>query len=231
MSRAWARHWHTLCFGPKMKFYMTPGSCSTGIHVLLEELDLFFEVHLVDLMAGDNLKRDYLAINPRGSVPTLVDDEGQSHTDFQSIAVWLAERHPRRGLLPKDEPARTRVLGLLDYAITAVHGEGFTRIFVAERYATDAAERAFVQREGRALVSRGFEQLERMLTGSIWVESEFSIADVGLFYVEFWADRIGLALPARLDRHYRAMLERPAARRVLGEEGYHSTLRKYPATA
>ena len=37
-----------------MKFYMTPGSCSTGIHILLEELELVFEVYLVNLMAGDH---------------------------------------------------------------------------------------------------------------------------------------------------------------------------------
>ena len=36
-----------------MKFYMTPGSCSTGIHILLEELELIFEVQIVNLLAGD----------------------------------------------------------------------------------------------------------------------------------------------------------------------------------
>lgn len=36
-----------------MKFYMTPGSCSTGIHILLEELELVFEVHLVNLLAAE----------------------------------------------------------------------------------------------------------------------------------------------------------------------------------
>lgn len=36
-----------------MKLYMTPGSCSTGIHILLEEIGLPFEVYVVNLMAGD----------------------------------------------------------------------------------------------------------------------------------------------------------------------------------
>ncbi len=36
-----------------MKLYLTPGSCSTGIHILMEELDLVFEEHIVNLMAGD----------------------------------------------------------------------------------------------------------------------------------------------------------------------------------
>ena len=37
-----------------MRFYMTPGSCSTGIHVLLEELDLPFEAWIVNLPAGEH---------------------------------------------------------------------------------------------------------------------------------------------------------------------------------
>lgn len=41
-----------------MKFYMTPGSCTTGIHILLEEIGLVFEAYLVNLMAGDQYKDD-----------------------------------------------------------------------------------------------------------------------------------------------------------------------------
>ena len=43
------------------KFYMTPGSCSTGIHILLEECGLVFEAHIVNLLAGDQYKKgEYL---------------------------------------------------------------------------------------------------------------------------------------------------------------------------
>ncbi len=50
------------------KFYMTPGSCSTGIHILL---------------AGDQCKKEYLAINPKSSIPALVLDDGSS--DHESV--------------------------------------------------------------------------------------------------------------------------------------------------
>ena len=55
-----------------LKFYMTPGSCSTGIHILLEELDLPFEVTIVNMPAGDHRRPEYLALNPKGTIPTLV---------------------------------------------------------------------------------------------------------------------------------------------------------------
>ena len=210
-----------------MKLYMTPGSCSMGIHVLLEELELFFQAHVVDLLAGDNSKPEFLAINPRGSVPALVRDDGSALTDFESIAVWLADSYPRRGLLPADPLERARVIELLQYAVNVLHGEGFTRIFVTQHYAVDPEDERVVSREGRALVERGFAKFAALLEGRSWLADRFSIADAALFYLEFWAERIQLPLPPNLQAHFERMLQRPAVRQVLGEEGYVSTLRKY----
>ena len=211
-----------------LKFYMTPGSCSTGIHLLLEELELFFEAHVVNLMAGDNRRPEYLAINPRGGVPTLVRTDGTALTDFISIARWLAETYPNRKLLPESEGQRQHALQLMEYAVGVVHGEGFTRVFVAERYAGSAQGKTLVEHEGLQIVRKGFERLESLIIGPTYALGSFSIADAALFYVEFWADRIGIALPAKCERHYHAMLRRPAVRQVLGEEGYHAVLRQHP---
>ncbi len=211
-----------------MKFYMTPGSCSTGIHLLLEELELCFEAHVVDLMAGDHLKPAYLAINPRGTIPTLVRDDGVALTDFSSIALWLASEYPKRRLLPEEPVARQRALEVLSYATKFIHGEGFTRVFVSDRYAVDPEERDDVQREGRQLVERAFATLEPTFAGSGYVVEPFSVADAALFYTEFWADRTGIVLPTRCRAHYHAMLQRRAVRQVLAEEGYASTLRNHP---
>jgi glutathione S-transferase len=212
-----------------MKFYMTPGSCSTGIHVLLEELEIIFEAHIVDLMAGAHLKPDFLAINPRGTVPTLAMDDGTVLTDFESIAFFLGARYPKRGLLPAEGDERARTREIMSHAIGVMHGEGYTRIFVSNRYAVDPTERAAVEREGRSVVGRGFEKLDALVGGAGYVLGRFSIADAAPFYVEFWADRIGIPMPSNCQAHYERMLQRPAVRQVLGEEGYASTLRKYPA--
>jgi glutathione S-transferase len=208
---------------------MTPGSCSTGIHVLLEEVELLFEAHVIDLLRGDHLRPEFLAINPRASVPTVVRDDGTALTDFEAIAVWLAATHPKTVLLPVEGADRQRALGVLRYVIDVLHGEGFTRIFVTDRYAVDAAERAVVEREGRGVVERGFTRLDRELSPSGYVLGRFSIADAALFYVEFWADRVGIPMPPNCQAHYRAMLGRRAVRQVLAEEGYVSTLRQHPA--
>ncbi|HAG94320.1 MAG: glutathione S-transferase [Pseudomonadales bacterium] len=207
-----------------MRFYMTPGSCSTGIHILLEELELVFEAHWVDLLKGDNQHPDYLALNPKGTIPTLVSRDGSVFTDYVSIAWWLGRNHPDAGLIPGDLKGELHVLELMNYAVHVIHGQGFTRVFTPEQYLSAGGERERVISRGKDLVGSGFSWLSaKMVAGD--VPTEFSLADPALFYIEFWADRIGLALPPVCREHYNQMLLRPAVRRVLMEEGYGSLFR------
>jgi len=209
-----------------MKFYMTPGSCSTGIHILLEEAGLVFEAHLVNLLTGDQQSEAYRAINPKGTIPTLVRDDGTALTDFMSIAWWLARTYPRRKLLPVGLENELQVLEWMGYAVNTLHGQGFTRIFTTDRYTPNVQDHEEVQEQGRAIVSEGFALVEQQLEGKEYVVGPFSIADAALFYVIFWADRIGIPLPPNCQRHYTQMLARPAVRQVLMEEGYASVYRE-----
>ncbi|PKO89766.1 MAG: glutathione S-transferase [Betaproteobacteria bacterium HGW-Betaproteobacteria-12] len=208
-----------------MKFYMTPGSCSTGIHILLEECGLVFEAWLVNLLAGDQYKKDYLAINPKGSVPALVLHDGTALTEFSAIAWWLARRYPKRKLLPESLADEVQVLSVLNYAVHTLHTQGFARIFTTERFAPSSCDHESVKAQGRQIVDQGFAIVDRQLAGRDFVVDHFTIADAALFYVEFWAERIGIPLPDNCAAHYRRLLTRPAVRQVLAEEGYASALR------
>ena len=208
-----------------MKFYMTPGSCSTGIHILLEECGLVFEAWLVNLLAGDQYKKDYLAINPKGSVPALVLDDGTALTEFSAIAWWLARSYPKRKLLPESLADEVQVLSVLNYAVHTLHTQGFARIFTTERFAPSSGDHESVKAQGRQIIDQGFAIVDRQLAGRAFVVDHFTIADAALFYVEFWAERIGIPLPDNCAAHYRRLLTRPAVRQVLAEEGYASALR------
>jgi len=203
-----------------MKFYMTPGSCSTGIHILLEELELPFEAHIVNLPAGDHLKPEYRAINPKSTIPTLVRDDGAPLTEFQAIAWWLARKYPKARLLPGDPDGDARVIETMDYVVGTIHGQGYTRIFTTANFTPREADHEAVQARGREIVERGFAIVNDALAGQDYVVGQFSIADAALFYVEFWADKLKMKLPDNCRAHYQRMLSRPAVRRVLQEEGY-----------
>lgn len=212
-----------------LKFYMTPGSCSTGIHILLETLELPFEAWIINIPAGDHLRPDYLKINPRGTIPSLVLDDGQALTDFRSIALWLAQTYPRAKLLPEDAAQAARAVELMDFALIQLHGEGFTRVFTADRYvsAQEAGQgqklKDDIASHGREIVSQAFAVLEKRMPADGYAAGErFSIADAALFYNEFWADRVGIPLPERVAAHYKRVRARPVVRQVLAEEGYRT---------
>ncbi|MBZ0092945.1 MAG: glutathione S-transferase family protein [Sulfuricellaceae bacterium] len=199
---------------------MTPGSCSTGIHILLEELDRPFEAYIVNLPAGDQYQPGYLAINPKSTIPVLVRDDGSALTEFQSIAWWLARTHPKARLLPEDADGEARVIEAMDYVVGTIHGQGFARIFTTAGFTPNEADHEAVKARGCEIVAKGFALMDDVLAGKEYAAGQFSIADMALFYVEFWADKLKMELPPNCLAHYRRMLARPVVQRVLREEGY-----------
>jgi glutathione S-transferase len=207
-----------------MKLYMTPGSCSTAIHIILEELEEVFEAHIVNLPAGDHFKPDYVAINPKSTIPTLVRRDGTSLTEIQAIAYWLARSHPRAKLWPDSAEIESRLIEAMGYIVGTIHGQGFARIFATNTFARNAADHTSVRELGRDIVTKGFAILNDAIGSQSYLAGDYSVADPILFYVEFWADKTNIALPENLVAHYTRMLTRPAVQRVLREEGYNTAL-------
>ncbi|PPD03724.1 MAG: glutathione S-transferase [Methylobacter sp.] len=203
-----------------MKFYMTPGSCTTGIHILLEELDIPFEAYILNLPAGDQYKPDYLALNPKATIPTLVRNDGTALTEFQAIAWWLARTYPKANLLPDTVEAEVKAIELMDYAVGTMHMQGFARIFATYNFTAGGADEERVKAQGKQIVEKGFIVINAQLPDNGYALGEFSIADAALFYNEFWADKLGITMPPNCRAHYQLMLGRPVVQRVLREEGY-----------
>ena len=72
-----------------LKLYYSPGACALASHIALEESGLPFQLQKVDLKAGEQKTPDYLTINPAGSTPALVTDEGVL-TENLVIMAWAA---------------------------------------------------------------------------------------------------------------------------------------------
>jgi glutathione S-transferase len=132
----------------------------------------------------------------------------------------LARSYPKAKLLPGDPDGDARVIELMDYVIGTLHGQGFTRIFTTDRFTPNEADFETVKAQGLDIVKRGFAVVNDGLSPQGYAMGAFTIADTALFYVEFWADKLGISLPDNCLNHYRLMLKRPAVRRVLMEEGY-----------
>jgi len=203
-----------------MRLYMAPGSCSTAIHIILEELEELFEVAIVNLPAGENRRPEYLAINPRGTIPSLRLGDGSVLTELVQIAEWLGRNCRGGALWPSDPLLQARAFSIMSHVTLVIHGEGFARVFVAGAFRAQGPESQIV-RQGKAFAAEGLEEVCGMMTREGYALGTFSVVDAVLFYVCFWADKTQVPLPPRLMEHYRLMLARPAVHRVLREEGYN----------
>jgi len=198
----------------------SPGACSIGIHVLLEEIGKPYETQLVNLREGAQYKPEFTAVNPKSKVPTLVRDDGSVLTEYPAIAYWLARTNTDKKLLPDDLEAQTRALEALDYCVATIHMQGFARLFRAGNFTPNPADEEKVKERGTELIERGFSLMDKALQNKDYVSGAYSVADTALFYTEFWgAKRLNMKLPPNCEAHLTRMLARPAVQRVMQQEG------------
>jgi glutathione S-transferase len=205
---------------PMNTLYFSPGACSIGIHILLEEIGAPYQTVLTSTREGAQHKPEYLAITPKAKVPALVREDGSTLTEFPAIAWWLARSNPQKNLLPTDPEGESRVLEAMDYVVATLHMQGFTRIFRPGNFTPNEADQDAVKARGREILEKGLAVMDRALAGKDYVTGAFSVADAALFYVEFWvAMRTDIPLPANCAAHFARMKSRPAVAAVLKKEG------------
>jgi glutathione S-transferase len=99
----------------KLTFYHSPNSRSNGTLFLLEELGVPYDLHVLDLKAGEQRAAPYLAINPMGKVPAIKHGDALV-TEQVAIAIYLADLFPKANLAPSiDDPSRGPYLRWLVY--------------------------------------------------------------------------------------------------------------------
>ena len=97
------------------KLYSAPQStCSQRVRFVLNSKKLPFDIVEINLSAGDQLKPDYLKLNPNGVVPTL-DHDGQIVIDSTVITEYLDEVEPEASFTPEDPVRRARMRTLMHY--------------------------------------------------------------------------------------------------------------------
>jgi len=191
-----------------MRLYYAPGACSLASRISLHEAGLPAEFESVDLKAKvTGLGSDYNAINPKGSVPMLVLDDGAAVTENIAILELLADREPELG--PGGPLGRTRLIEMLSFLSTELH-IAFKPFWHDSSEAEKAAAAAAVARHLAFLESR---LLEPWLFGP-----RFTVADAYLFVMLRWADGFGLPLTPRLRLYFERVLERGSVRTALAEE-------------
>lgn len=174
-----------------MKLYTKPGACSTAVHISLQWAGGPFEVEVLD--AQSMKAPDYLAINPTGAVPTLVDGDFVLSQNA-AIQAYIADMHPQSGLAGDNSPRqRAEANRWQAYVNSDVH-PAFHPIFGPARFHDDVAQHDALKAAARVRLRGIFERAERQLQGREWIAGFRSYADPYLYITLRWAAKTGVDL-------------------------------------
>lgn len=195
-----------------IELYTAPTPNGRKVSIALEEMDLPYTVHAIDLAKGEQKTAEFLAINPNGRIPAIVDRQAGDFALFESgaILLWLAEQ---TGLfLPAAIQARSVALQWLFFQVGGV-GPMMGQANVFYRYAEEKIPYAIerYQREGRRL----FEVYDRRLADHEFLAGEYSIADMATWPWIVSHEWSGISVDGleHLQRWLEVIGERPAVRR------------------
>jgi GST-like protein len=158
-----------------IELFSSPTPNGHKVSIALEELGLPYQVRPISLAAQEQKEPWFVAINPNGRIPAIVDHDNDDFAVFESgaILIYLADKTGK--LLPRDAKQRSRALQWLMFQMGGVGPMmGQANVFV--RYAPEKIEYAIgrYQRECRRL----FEVLDSHLAHHEYLADEYSIADI-----------------------------------------------------
>jgi len=201
-----------------MKLYFLPGACSIGIHALLAEIGEPFEIEKAARFGTEEFE-SYKLINPKGKVPSLLCNDGSLITEFPVIAFYLARMYPEKGLIPKDAEGEIRVLEMIEYLVSTVHMQGYTRVRRPDKFAPSVSDHVAVQEQGLKIFQEGLDRAEQQINGKEWLFDQMSIADFALFYLERWSIVNGIgSLGLNCEAHFNRLWSKIEIRQAIESE-------------
>ncbi len=167
-----------------MKLYSKPGACSTADHIALQWTGQPFEVELLD---KDTLKAPaFLAINPAGSVPVVVDGDFVL-TQNAAIMGYIADTHPQAGLTGDGSPKqRAEATRWLSFVNSDLH-PAFQPLFGPATFIEDDTQYDALRAAARKRLRGLFERADAQLADRPWLAGFRSFADPYFYITLRWA--------------------------------------------
>jgi len=192
-----------------MKLYYAPEACSLADHIALIDVGRSFEIEAVNIHTKRTASGgDFYEVNPKGYVPALVLDDGQTITENIAVLDWIAEQHP--ALRPQGSLARTRLLEMLAFISTEIH-----RAYKPLWHDAEEAEKE----KARETIAKLLQFAATQMQGGYLFSDKMSVADCYLFVMLRWAERFGVAVPDALLQLQWRMEARPSVQAAISQEG------------
>jgi glutathione S-transferase len=199
-----------------LRLYYSPGACSLAPHIVAREAGVPIALVRVDLTTKTTeAGEDYRAINPKGSVPALLLDDGSLLTEGPVISQFIADLAPEAGLIaPFGTLDRYRALEWLNFVATELH-KGFSPLWRTE---TPDEFRAVIKH----MLAMKLDFIELQLPGRDYLlAGGFCIADAYAFTILSWAPVVGINLAdwPNLAAYVERISKRPNVAAALNAEG------------
>lgn len=192
-----------------MKLYYARGACSLSCRIMLHEAGVEAEFERVDLKTKQTeTGGDFMTLNPKGSVPLLVLDDGRSITENMAVLSWIADHSPV--LASDDLFGSIRLIEMLSYISTEIH-------IAFKPFFHDGGD--FEKEWAVQALERQLEIVADALVGPYLFGPRFTSADAYLFVILRWAHEFFISVPGPLVLYFDRLLMRESVRRSLLEEG------------
>jgi glutathione S-transferase len=171
--------------------YGRAGTGSQAVEALLAQCGADYRLIDVPRQSKGGVAQDYLAINPRGEVPSLILPDDEIMTESAGIMIYLADRHPDAKLAPgiKDSK-RARYLRWMTYLATTVYMSDL-RMYYPERYSDDPGAAPSIKTRALSDMKRDFGIFADGLGNGPFILGErMSAADIYAATLVTWADDV-----------------------------------------
>jgi GST-like protein len=156
----------------------TPNGVKASI--MLEEIDLPYEPHLIDIGKNETWTPEYLSLNPNGKIPAIIDPDGPGGKPlglFESGAILLYLADKTGKLISSDPALRWQTIQWVFFQMAAI-GPMFGQLGYFNRFAGKEIEDKRPLQRYVAESKRLLGVLETQLDGRDWIMGDYSIADV-----------------------------------------------------
>ncbi|MEL7529067.1 MAG: glutathione S-transferase family protein [Pseudomonadota bacterium] len=207
---------------PEFLLFVAPNTCARVPTIALEEIGVPFETELVRTAANQQNSPEFLKLNPKGKVPTLLVD-GVPLTENVAILSWLNAEYPAANLLPKTTSAfeASQQIADLSFFSATVHPI-VTRVAMPLKFIEDKAlSFEIVRPVGIEAMNKIMNMIEaRLADGPWWYGDTWSALDGYLYWV--WGRITGVGYKGdtypNIRRHFELSNARPAVQRAMARE-------------
>ncbi|NIO10427.1 MAG: hypothetical protein GTO40_21445 [Deltaproteobacteria bacterium] len=202
----------------KITLYYAPNTCALAPYITLTEAGAEFEVCPLNYSKRQNLSAEYLKINPKHKVPSMVVD-GKVLTENVAIHLWVHRTFPNARLLPAESWDELQAISLHAWFASGIHPY-LSRINNPPKVCDTPGASDVIVKVATEALYECFQIADEKLAGREYFFEGFTTPDAHFFWCYRRATQLGVDISGfpNVMEHFKRMQERPSVKKLLAYE-------------